>query len=67
MTPNQFDTISQLTGAGRSNAALAARLVLVEGVAPAEAARQLCVSPSSCSNAVTRYRRNAELIDAAWL
>ena len=52
----QFEVLAQLTRA-REPAKTAARLVLLDGLAPADAARETDLSPQSVSNVVGRYRK----------
>lgn len=56
ITVEQFEVLAQLTRA-REPAKTAARLVLLDGVAPADAARETELSPQSVSNVVGRYRK----------
>lgn len=56
ITFEQFEVLAQLTRA-REPAKTAARLVLLNGVAPADAARETGLSPQSVSNVVGRYRK----------
>lgn len=65
MTDLQFDTIALLISS-RGPASAAARLVLVQGVRPSEAARRLEVSPSRCSDTVRRVRAADQAIRAAY-
>lgn len=55
MTSEQFEVLANLMRS-REPAKTAARLVLVDGMAGVEAARQAGVTPQSVSNAVGRYR-----------
>lgn len=66
MTPEQFDVIAKLIRSGASRSQDAARLVLADGLAPAEAARQAGCTPQSASNTVRRFRDAAALIESAW-
>ena len=66
MTPAQFDAIAQLIRSSTSPSQDGARLVLVDGLAPAEAARQSGCTPQSASNTIRRYRDAATLIESAW-
>jgi hypothetical protein len=45
----------------------AARRVLLDGVAPADAARETDLSPQSVSNVVGRYRKFDAAVRAAYL
>src|SRR5690606_32605776 len=65
MTPAQFHAVAELIGS-RDPARAAARLVLVEGVHPAEAAKRAGVSRTSAYNAAARVRRAHELVQAAY-
>lgn len=56
ITVEQFEVLAQLTRA-REPAKTAARRVLLDGVAPADAAREMALSPQSVSNVVGRYRK----------
>lgn len=55
MTLKQFEVIAKLLRS-KEPVKTAARLVLVEGMSNAEAAREARVSPQSCSNSVVRYQ-----------
>lgn len=58
ITDEQFDAIAQLIRMQRDQpSAQAARLVLVEGMTGAEAARRLGVTPQTVSGAVVRVQR----------
>jgi predicted DNA-binding protein (UPF0251 family) len=57
MTPKRFCAIARLIRMRRGAAEEAARLVLVDGMRPIEAARRIGLSPQSVSNAVARVRR----------
>ena len=67
MTPTQFVAIAKLIRSAEGPAQAAARLVLVEGVAPSLAATQSGCSPQSCSQAVRRFRDANDLIEEAFL
>ena len=56
MTPEQFYTVARLIRSSEP-AREAARLVLVDGLAPSVAARQAGVSPQSVSNSIGRVKR----------
>jgi predicted DNA-binding protein (UPF0251 family) len=62
MTPRRFSAIARLIRMRRGAAEEAARLVLVDGLRPIEAARRLGLSPQSVSNAVTRVRRAEQVL-----
>jgi hypothetical protein len=66
MTEQQFAVIAKLLRSGNSASSRAARLVLLDDVAPSVAADQCGISRSSCSDAVGRYREAAALINSAW-
>lgn len=55
ITPEQFEVLALLTRA-REPAKTAARKVLVQGLVPAQVARELGMSPQSVGNTVGRYR-----------
>jgi predicted DNA-binding protein (UPF0251 family) len=57
MTPKRFSALARLIRMRRGAAEEAARLVLVDGMRPIEAARRIGLSPQSVSNAVARVRR----------
>lgn len=61
MTPDQFTALSTLMGLRAGPAQDAARLVLVDGLTKAEAARQAGCAPQSADQAVRRCRRVIEL------
>lgn len=65
MTPSQFYAVAQSIRS-REPVRTAARLVLVDGVRPGEAAAQAGVSPQSCSNTVTRIRSAHALMVGAY-
>lgn len=65
MTGKEFDVLAQLTRA-REPVKSAARRVLVDGIAPAEAAREFEISPQSVSNSVSRYREFDKAVRAAY-
>lgn len=66
MTPQQFDVIAKLLRSGDSASGRAARMVLLDGIAPSVAAEQCGISRSSVSDAVGRYRDAEALIAGAW-
>lgn len=66
MTPEQFDAIAQLIRSTASPSQAAARLALVNGLAPAEAARQSGCTPQSASNTIRRFRDAHAVISRAW-
>lgn len=57
MTDTQIDALCELTGARDGPAVQAARLVLVQGIAPSEAARTTGATPQTTSDALRRLRR----------
>lgn len=61
MKPEAFEALAALLQARNGPAKEAARLVLVDGVRPADAARQTGLSAASVSNALARFRRGLEL------
>lgn len=61
MTPKAFDALSSLLQVRQGLVRDAARLVLVGGVRPSEAALQTGLSRASVSNALTRYRKGLYL------
>jgi len=65
MTADQFSALSQLLRLREGPAQEAARLVLVFGHAPGEAAALCGLSAASVSNAVTRMRRGLNLARSA--
>ncbi len=65
MTHDQFEVLAHLLRA-REPAKTAARLVLVDGLPGAAAARQAGVTPQSVSNSLARYRAAEAAICAAW-
>lgn len=66
MTPAQFDAIATLIRSRPSPAQNAARLALIEGLTPTDAARQSGCTPQSASNTIRRFRDAAALIESAW-
>lgn len=61
MTPDQFSALSTLMGLRSGPAQDAARLVLVDGLTKAEAARQAGCAPQSADQAVRRCQRVVKL------
>lgn len=61
MTPQQYDALAELLRLQDSPSREAVRLVLVDGLKPAEAARQAGVSPQAVSNALRRCRNGMAL------
>ena len=68
MTDEQFDVLTHLLrGTPESPANRAARAVLVEGVAKADAARETGATRSTVHDAVKRYSEVDEMIRHAYL
>lgn len=65
MTGAQFDALATLLRLRTGAAQEAARLVLVHGHQPGEAAALMGLSAASVSNAVSRMRRGLELARVA--
>lgn len=61
MTDASFSALAQLLRLRASPSREAARLVLVHGMRPAEAARSAGCTPQAASNAIARCRRGIEL------
>ena len=61
MTPTQFDALAQLLRLRAGPQQAAARLVLVDGLAPADAARQAGVSLSALGNTLRACKRGLTL------
>lgn len=61
MTDLQFQALAELLSLRSGPAREAARLVMVDGLAPGAAAVQAGVSAASVSNALARCRRGLEL------
>ncbi|MCY1375733.1 hypothetical protein D9M69_631690 [compost metagenome] len=61
MSDAQFSALAELLRLRGGVSQDAARLVLVEGLAPAEAARQAGTTPQAVSNALASCRRGIEL------
>lgn len=57
MTPDQFAALSELMEQREAPSRDAARLVLVEGISPSEAADRAGVSRQAVSNVLRRCRR----------
>jgi predicted DNA-binding protein (UPF0251 family) len=62
MAPERFAAIARLIRMRGGAAQEAARLVLVEGMRPADAARATGLSPQGVCNAVARVRRADDLL-----
>lgn len=65
MTCEQFNALAQLLRLRAGPAREAARLVLVDGHRPAEAARLAGCTPQAASNTLSRCRRGLALAQAA--
>jgi DNA-directed RNA polymerase specialized sigma24 family protein len=65
MTAAAFAALARLLRLRPGGAQDAARLVLVEGMRPTDAAALSGVSPASASNTITRMRRGLELARTA--
>ena len=65
MRAAQFDAIATLISS-REPTKSAARRVLVDGVAPADAAREFDLRPQSVSNTLRRFRTAEDTILAAY-
>jgi len=61
VTSAQFDALAQLLRLRAGPQQAAARLVLVDGLAPADAARQAGVSPSALGNTLRACSRGLKL------
>lgn len=64
ITPAQFAALAKLLRM-RAPSSEAARLVLVEGMRPADAARAVNLSPQAVTNAVSRAKAGLELVRSA--
>jgi hypothetical protein len=62
MTSKRFSDLARLIRMRGGPSQEAARLVLVVGMKPADAARKTGISPQGVSNAVTRIKRAMELL-----
>lgn len=65
MTDDAFTALAKLLSMREGPAREAARLVLVEGMRQADAARLAGCSPQSVANALTRARAGMELVRLA--
>ena len=65
MRPESFDALAQLLRLRQGPAKEAARLVLVDGLRPAQAATRAGCSPQSVSNTLARCRKGLALARAA--
>ena len=62
MTPDQFDALSSLIRMRGGPSQEAARLVLVEGMRPCDAARKVGLSPQGVNDAVRRVKNAANVL-----
>lgn len=65
MTDEEFEVVAELIGS-REPARSGAKLVLVNGIGPADAAREVGLLPQSVSNTVRRIRAADEKILTAY-
>lgn len=65
MKPDQFDALATLLRFKASASREAARLVLVEGIPKAEAARRVGITAAACGQAVAALMRGLELAKKA--
>ena len=65
MTPEQFDALAELLRMRGGASQEAARLVLVDGVAPAEAARRVGIQPQAVNNVLNSCQRGIALVRIA--
>jgi hypothetical protein len=63
MSPQKFDALARLIRMRGGAAQAAARLVLVNGLRPADAAREAGVTPQSVCNAVARVQRAEAILE----
>ncbi len=61
MNAAQFEALAELLRMRGGASQEAARLVLVEGIAPAEAARRTGIKPQAVNNALNSCQRGIEL------
>ena len=61
MSDAQFVALAQLLRLRNGSAQQAARMVLVDGLRPSEAATRAQMSPAAVSNAVTRVEQGLDL------
>lgn len=64
MKPELFDSLGRLMRMRGGPAQEAARLILVEGLRPSEAARRTGISLDSASKAAARVRKAAKILGA---
>lgn len=62
LTPDQFDALAELIRLRGGASQEAARLVLVDGMSPSDAARQVEASPQAVSNVLASCRRGLALV-----
>jgi len=65
MSPEFFDSLSRLMRLRGGSAQEAARLILVEGLRPSEAARRTGIFLDSASKAAVRVRKAARIVSGA--
>jgi len=65
MTAEQFEALAELLRMRGGASQEAARLVLVDGVAPAEAARRVRIQPQAVNNALNSCQRGIALARTA--
>ena len=65
MLPQKFDALARLIRMRGGAAQGAARLVLVDGMRPADAARATGITLQSVCNAVARVRRAEAILEAS--
>lgn len=65
MTSEQFQALAELLRLRGSASQEAARLVLVDGLSPSEAARQAGTTPQAVSNVLASCRRGLDLAKIA--
>ena len=66
MTPVEFDVIAKLISS-REPAKSAARRVMVDGIAPSDAAREAEITRQSVGNTLARFRAAEALILTAYI
>ena len=65
ITPSQFDALSELLRLRTGPAQVAARMVMVDGVAVADAARKVAMDYRAAHQAVKRARQGLQLAQVA--
>jgi predicted DNA-binding protein (UPF0251 family) len=63
VTPDQFSALASLIRMRGGQSQEAARLVLVEGMRPCDAARKVGLSPQGVNDAVRRVKNAAKVIE----